>query len=384
MSCSLYDIDGIVVAKDIVEANKHNSNPKQTVAFKVTLDTDSKPTNVTDVQWNITKDGYLKPVVVVETVSIDGCNISKITGNNAKYMFTNKIGKGARVEVIRSGHVIPKIIKVLKPWEVNCIPKVDCVWNTTNTDLIAKDISNKPQLLLYFIKTIGIKYINVSLCDHLVDAGIDTPELLCSVTKEMLSTLPNMGEKSVNKIYNSIHHYMAHVEPIKIIVAVNIIGRNMGINRLQLVVDTLGILKFVDNMEVLDKDTILTIPGFSDNLTTQLVNGMVKVKHYFTNNVTISSYFNKSVVKFQHSTPIIKSNSCQDINVVFTGFRDMTLETFITANGGKISNSISKNISHLVIKNGDVNKSSKVDKAETLGICIISVDTFKEHLSGLT
>ena len=384
---SLYDIDGIVVAKDIFEPLKSNSNPKEAVAFKVTLDTDSKTTSVIDVEWNTTKDGYLKPVVIVETVNIEGCNISRVTGNNAKYVFSKKIGKGAKVKVIRSGHVIPKIVKVVKPWTESSIPKIECVWNTTNTDLIAKTVVNKPQQLLYFIKTIGIKYLNVSLCDHLVDAGIDTPEKLCSMTQETLLTLPNMGDKSATKIYQSIHHYMAKSHPIQLIVGLNILGRNIGINRLQLVVDKIGIDAFVEKMDGLEKTTLLEINGFSDKLATQLVNGLVKVKGYLEENPTINDYFIRAVEQYQKTTSesiVSSSDKCQHLNVVFTGFRDKALETYITSNGGKIGTTISKNTSHLVIKDQDnAKKSSKMEKAASLGISILTADQFKIYLESL-
>lgn len=53
---SLYDIDGIVVAKDIPELPTKNKNPKMTVAFKMMLENQTRITKVIKVEWNCSKD----------------------------------------------------------------------------------------------------------------------------------------------------------------------------------------------------------------------------------------------------------------------------------------------------------------------------------------
>ena len=57
----------------------------------------------------ISKDGFIKPTILLEPVAIGGVEIKRVTGNNAKFIVDNKIGPGAQVEIIRSGDVIPKI-----------------------------------------------------------------------------------------------------------------------------------------------------------------------------------------------------------------------------------------------------------------------------------
>ncbi len=375
---SLYDIDGIVVAKDIWEAGKSGNNPKLTVAFKMMVSEDMVLTKVKDVEWNITKDGYLKPVVIVETVNIDGCQISRVTGNNAKFMVTNRIGPGALVNIVRSGQVIPKIVEVVTPANVS-LPKVEHKFNETGADFIALDSSgNQAQLLQYFCKTLGIKYINTSICCHLVKHQIDTPEKMVAMSKETLMTLPNMGEKSATKIYNSIHETLSNASPLTLLVGLNILGRNIGMNRLQLVADCLGIQTFQLDMEPPTVTKLVDIDGFSDKLAKQLAEGFQNIKSYFNQSPVLNHYYNECLLIYQHLVDEKEGNSDNmakpytDFKVVFTGFRDKQLESIITKGGGVIGSAVNKTISHVVSKTSDAKCSGKIAQAQQLGIPTIS------------
>ena len=61
----------------------------------------------------------------------------------------------------------------------------------------------------------------------------------------------------------------------------------------------------------------------------------------------------------------------------FAGVRDKELETYITDNGGKISNSVTKLVTVVIV--GDINSnSSKVKKARKNNIPIMIIDDFKQ------
>ena len=56
---------------------------------------------VLKVQWNITKDKYIQPVVIFDPVEINGVSIEKATGINAKFIKENKIGPGSKLVIVR-------------------------------------------------------------------------------------------------------------------------------------------------------------------------------------------------------------------------------------------------------------------------------------------
>ena len=67
-------------------------------------------TTLLDVVWQTGKSGKVTPVAILETVEIDGANVSRATLNNIAYIRGLDLHIGDRVLVIRSGEIIPKII----------------------------------------------------------------------------------------------------------------------------------------------------------------------------------------------------------------------------------------------------------------------------------
>lgn len=80
-------------------------------AFAWKEEQDSVVTTLLDVVWQTGKTGRVTPVAVLEPINIEGANISRATLNNIAYIEALNLEIGCQVEVIRSGEIIPKIIK---------------------------------------------------------------------------------------------------------------------------------------------------------------------------------------------------------------------------------------------------------------------------------
>lgn len=68
-------------------------------------------TTLLDVVWNVGKSGVVAPVAYLEPVEIDGAMVSKATLHNMRYISDLNLEIGCRVEVIRSGEIIPRIVR---------------------------------------------------------------------------------------------------------------------------------------------------------------------------------------------------------------------------------------------------------------------------------
>ena len=68
-------------------------------------------TTLLDVVWNVGKSGVVAPVAMLEPVDIDGAVVSKATLHNARYIQDMDLELGCKVEVIRSGEIIPRIVR---------------------------------------------------------------------------------------------------------------------------------------------------------------------------------------------------------------------------------------------------------------------------------
>jgi len=71
-------------------------------------------TTVTDVQWQVGRTGNVTPVMIVDPVPLSGATIRRVTAHHAGNIRNLHIGPGTRIEIIRSGEVIPKLEAVIE------------------------------------------------------------------------------------------------------------------------------------------------------------------------------------------------------------------------------------------------------------------------------
>ena len=133
-----YEIDGVICSNDESYPRK-SGNPEHAFAFKMVLGDQVAEAKVVDVIWTPSKDGYLKPRVQIEPITLGGVKIEFATGFNAKFIEDNRIGVGAIVRLVRSGDVIPHILAVVVPASQAQMPNVSYEWNDTRVDVILKD-----------------------------------------------------------------------------------------------------------------------------------------------------------------------------------------------------------------------------------------------------
>ena len=83
-----------------------------------------------------------------------GAVIQFATLHNAEFVIKNKIGIGALVQIIRSGDVIPKVEKVVKPATTIKMPSTEYKykWNSTKKDLILIDADKNEVVIMKIIR----------------------------------------------------------------------------------------------------------------------------------------------------------------------------------------------------------------------------------------
>jgi len=108
-------MDGMVVKIDDIplqeELGYTVKNPKWMVAFK--FPAIEKVTRIKDITLQIGRTGVVTPVAEVEAVNVAGVVVERATLHNFDEIERKDIRIGDSVIIIRSGDVIPKIIKVL-------------------------------------------------------------------------------------------------------------------------------------------------------------------------------------------------------------------------------------------------------------------------------
>ncbi len=110
-----YPTDGVVVEVIDEDLKRHmgatTHHYRWQIAIKSRGDTDR--TTVEGIQWQVGRTGNVTPVMEVAPVSLSGATIRRVTAHHAGNIRDLGIGIGTRIEIIRSGEVIPKLETVI-------------------------------------------------------------------------------------------------------------------------------------------------------------------------------------------------------------------------------------------------------------------------------
>lgn len=366
---SSYEIDGIVVRDNLAHNIVKGKNPKYAFAYKTILTHDKAEVLVLDVEWNVSKDGLIKPTVLFNPISIGGVKIQKATGFNAAFIKLHKIGPGAKVMIIRSGDVIPHIVEVTAPAPAGpSYPEMEYEWTDTLVDIKVKgELDNKQMQLRqleHFVNTLDIKHIGPGVLKKLMDTGIDKVEDLFSLEKKDLLLVEGIQEKGAEKIYNSLQEAIKKVQCAKLMAASNLFGRGFGEKRLQLILD-----QHPEIAQLKPVTTLKSIEGVGPVIQKQFLDSLpafyafAKKIGFQSCGVAVAKKSVKSADTFSGQT------------IIFTGFRNKGWEETIVAQGGKVVTAVTKNTT-LVVAADPTEESGKLTKAKELAIRIVSKEDF--------
>uniref|UniRef100_A0A6C0GZT1 DNA ligase (NAD(+)) n=1 Tax=viral metagenome TaxID=1070528 RepID=A0A6C0GZT1_9ZZZZ len=377
---SEYEVDGIIIMDDSLNEVNDSGNPDFAFAFKDASEKLTAEVKVNDVEWNVSKDGYIKPKLILEPTKLSGVIISNATAFNAKYIIDNKIGPGSIVKIIRSGDVIPHVLEVIKIAKVK-LPEIEYKWNDTKVDFISIGNKSDEQIikeLTFFSDKMDIANLSEGLITNFVENNIDDIFKIINVTKKELSELDGFKEKLVNKIFDNIQTAMENATLVQFMNATNIFGHNFGHKRLEKVFIKYGnnFIKFMKEhtKEEITKE-IIKIDGFDEITSNQFseyihefIKVFEKIPKKYQKNIIDNSEIKKVSEKFKGK------------KFVFSGFRNKEWEEYIVINGGELVNSISKNTSFLITTKKDLEEgnNSKVVKAKEVGVEIVTKEDFEK------
>jgi DNA ligase (NAD+) len=369
---SEYEIDGIVidVASNVkrVKMGMSGLNPEYARKFKMADASNMAIATVKEVQWHISKNGYLKPRVKIHPIELVGVTVQHATGFNAAFIFNNGIGPGAKIRVTRSGDTIPFIISVVESVKPQ-MPTEDFTWTVNKdgkkVDAVVTNVHDndtvKLEQLIDFFGKIGTEYLGEGNLKIVFDSGFTSIEEVINLSEsEWISMIGANGKKIFKsireKLTNTPWHLVAGSHPC--------FGRGIGRKKMKRLYDA-----FKGDMNKLNNiDAMLTVEGFDIKTATKISSGFTAFL-IFKNNIGI---------KFaEYEAP--KSGGLSGSTFLFTGFRSPELEAKVVEQGGKMSSSVSSKLTYLVA--ADVNESSgKLNKARDIGTKIITREQLEEML----
>lgn len=123
-SLSHYQLDGFVIKvidnEQRRELGQNEHHPKWAIAIK--FKSQGNLTTVKDIQWNVSKNGELIPIAILEPIDINGTTVSRVSLYNYGEVLNKNIKINSIVRVEKMGDIIPKITEVEYSPEDDSLP----------------------------------------------------------------------------------------------------------------------------------------------------------------------------------------------------------------------------------------------------------------------
>ncbi len=376
-------LDGMVIKVDQVEAQEEMGYtvkvPRWAMAYK--FPAVEKITTLKDVILQVGRSGAVTPVAIVEKVDLDGAMVERASLHNFDEIDRKDIRIGDKVIILRSGDVIPKIVKVLtherdgsqKPY----IRPTACP--VCNSELLDEGALTKCQNLacsarvvnaiIYFaskpclnIDGLGDKIVETLYNEGLINNVTD----LFSLTLDQLLALEGFKEKKSQKLLDAING----AEGCECWRYINALGiEHIGEVASKTLCENFGVA-FTE----VSKEELIAIDGFGEEMANSLLEFVrVNAEHITTLEQILMP---KAPAKKEEAV----ENPFKAKTVVLTGSMSESrgnIKTMLEALGAKVSGSVSKK-TDFVIYGEDAG--SKYDKAVSLGVETITETKMREML----
>ncbi len=389
-----YDIDGLVVKVDSLELRERlglkEKSPRWAIAYK--FKAEEQETEVLDIEVQVGRTGAVTPRARFKPVKIAGSTVSFATLHNQDYVKEKDIRVGDTVLVHKAGEVIPEVVRVLKDRRKHELPMFEMpeVCPSCETQLVRLEgeavlrCPNHEECpaqnlrgLIHFVSkgAMDIDGLGESLVEKFSDLGmISYPSDIYQLGEEEISVLEGMGEKSAKSLTDAIEESKSRgLDRVIFSLGIPLVGAKAA----KLLADKFGSMSSLEKAEFGD---IADIYGIGNKIAE-------KVTAFFKseNNLREIARLEAAGVKmnYEKKTSGLGEMIFSGKTFVLTGTlekytRDKASE-IIEENGGKTSSSVSRKTDYVL---AGKEAGSKLKKAESLGVVIISESEFEDMLNG--
>jgi DNA ligase (NAD+) len=389
-----YQTDGMVVKVDSFAQRKRlgvtSKAPRWVIAFKYAAE--QMQTVLNTVDWQVGKGGTLTPVARLEPIFIAGSTVSNASLHNIDQIRRLDLHLGDTIVLEKAGEVIPYVRQAVpelrpkgaKPIELpkKCPSCGTPVEKEEGTPYVRCPNEACPGRLRERIKwfvgrnQMDIENVGEALIDQLMDHGlVKTFADLYKLTKEQLVELERMGEKSAQNVVDSIQG-----------------SRSRGLDRL---LAGLGIRHVGNRVAHVLASHFGSLDALAKATPQELSNvheiGEVIAKSvydFFQSPVGAQAIrkLQEAGINPEMETPAATTGSdgqlpFSGMTIVVTGslekFKRNEIEEMIVTHGGRAAGSVSKKTSFVV---AGADAGSKLDKAKTLGVPVLTEDEFLERV----
>ncbi len=370
-------LDGMVVKVNEIAAQISMDYtvkvPRWAVAYK--FPAVEKITTLKAIMLQVGRTGVVTPVAVVEPTDIDGVVVERATLHNFDEIERMDIRIGDKVIILRSGDVIPKIVKVLTQERNGNEMKVErskeCP--VCGSELLQEEVLMKCQNLeckarvvnsiVYFVSKqcldidgLGIKIVEQLFNARVIQSVVD----LFSLTMEELLTLEGFKEKKAQNLLKAIEG----VKGVELWRFINALGiEHIGEVASKMTAETFGL-----EYKEADKEALTAIDGIGD----EMAESYLEFMQVNLETVTKLEAILQPVVLGQREE--VDDNPFKAKTIVLTGTMSEPrpkIKEMLESLGAKVSGSVSKKTDYIIY--GE-DAGSKYDKAVSLGVTTLTED----------
>lgn len=385
-----YETDGMVIKIDdltlAAELGFVGKDPRGAIAFK--FPAREVTTILNDIGVAVGRTGVLTPYAVLEAVEIGGVIVERATLHNFDYIAEKDIRVGDRVLVKRAGEVIPYVIGPVvdarSGKEKKYKPPAKCpacgqevehfegevAWYCVNAACPAQLVRN----IEHYVSrgAMDIEGLGIKIVEQLIEAGLvrDVADLY-TLKRDQLLALEGFKDKKTDNLLTAIEQSKSQ-SLARLIAALGIHGVGEVIAG-----DLAAAFPDLDALAKTRAGDLMQIEGLGPNIAESIVDWFARPSNQkLLKKLKVVGMWPKGG---RSKVEGRKSNAFDGLTFVVTGtlptFSRDDAKAFIESHGGKVTDSVSKKTSYLVL--GE-NPGSKFDKAKSLGIKIIGEEELKK------
>lgn len=371
-----FEVDGLVIKLDDLELAARlgvvGKDPRGAIAYKFPAHEVS--TRLNDIGVNVGRTGVLTPYAILEPVEVGGVTVSKATLHNFDFIAERDIRLGDRVMIKRAGDVIPYVIGPIldartgderryKPPRVcpSCGEAVErlegevayyCV-NASCPEQLIRNLEHFASRAAMDIEGLGIRIVEQLVTAKLVHDVGD----LYNLRADKLLTLEGFADKKAQNLIEAIAASRRQS-------LARLIGA-LGIRGVGEVVaaDLAAHFGTLDRLQSATEDDLQHVAGIGPNIAEAVVDWFARKP-----NRRVLEKLKKAEV-WPTAEARASSGRLEGLTFVVTGtlpsLSREAAKALIVENGGKVTESVSKNTSYLVVGEAP---GSKLEKAKALGV----------------
>jgi DNA ligase (NAD+) len=396
-----YEADGMVIKIDdlnlAAELGFVGKDPRGAIAFK--FPAREVTTKLLGIEVEVGRTGVLTPKAVLEPVEINGVIVRNATLHNFDYIAEKDIRPGDRVLVKRAGEVIPYVIGPVvdlrtgaeKPYTPPdtcpaCRQPVEhfegeVAWFCVNAACPAQLVRN----VEHFVSkgAMDITGLGFKIVEKLIETGLvkdvadiytlTREDILEAVTKKDRKTEASPPGKIADNLLAAIETSRRQPLP-RLITALGI----HGVGEIS-AVDLSRHFPSLDLLRAASADQLQRVDGVGPNIATAILDWFGRER----NKKVLEKLRAAGVwpVGVMHASPLTGplSGLIFVVTGTLTGFSREGINEFIEQHGGKVTDSVSRNTSYLVLGEAP---GSKFQKAQELGVKVIGENELRKLCDG--